>query len=152
MNKTALLASTLLAMALAAAQLPAAAQTQGAAATLTLEVREVRDGRGPVMVALFDSEARWRGSETGAVRTARVEASAGAVRVSFANLSPGQYAIRLFQDIDANGELNTSLLGIPSEPYGFSNNAPVRFGPPSWSEARFSVQPGVASHAVTLTR
>ncbi len=148
MNKTVLIASTLLAAALLAA--PAVAQAP--AATLTLQVQEVRAGRGPVFVALFNSEQSWRGRESGALRTASIDATAASVRITFANLPPGDYAIRLFQDIDANGDLNTGFLGIPSEPYAFSNNAPIRFGPPGWAAARFTVPAAGATHAVSLTR
>ena len=148
MNKTALAASTLLAAAL----LSAPAVAQAPTTTLTLQVEQVRAGRGPVMVALFDSEQSWRGRESGALRTARVDATATSMRVSFANLPPGTYAIRLFQDIDANGDLNTGFLGIPSEPYAFSNNAPIRFGPPGWAAVRVAVPAAGATHTLALTR
>jgi uncharacterized protein (DUF2141 family) len=52
----------------------------------------------------------------------------------------GEYAVKLYQDKNRNGKLDTvPLLGIPLEPYGFSNNARSAFGPPSYRAARFSV-------------
>jgi uncharacterized protein (DUF2141 family) len=154
MNKTSFFASTLIAAALltAAALNPSPAQAQAAGATLTLEVQNVRAGQGPVMVAVFNTEQNWRGRETGAVRTARVDATGTTVRVRFENLPAGSYGIRLFQDLDANGDLNTGFMGIPSEPYAFSNNAPIRFGPPSWAAVRFALPAAGGAHAVALTR
>ena len=42
------------------------------------------------------------------------------------------------------------MIGIPTEPYAFSNNAPLRFGPPSFADAALSV--GEASETVLTLR
>ena len=34
-------------------------------------------------------------------------------------------------------ELDSNFLGIPTEDYGYSNNASSWFGPPSWEKAKF---------------
>jgi len=39
-----------------------------------------------------------------------------------------------------NKELTTNFIGIPKEPIGFSNNARIKFGPPSFEEAKFNVE------------
>lgn len=54
-------------------------------------------------------------------------------------LKPGTYAVSIIYDEDSNGELNTSFLGIPTEPVGFSNDARGTFGPPSYEDASFSL-------------
>jgi len=52
----------------------------------------------------------------------------------------GHYAISIFQDIDINGELNTNWIGMPTEPFGFSNNAKMRMGPPKYEDASFEIK------------
>lgn len=47
------------------------------------------------------------------------------------------YAVIVSHDLNANGKLDRNLLGIPSEPYGFSNNPSTRFGPPGFDKASF---------------
>ena len=42
-------------------------------------------------------------------------------------------------DENNNGKLDKNLVGIPLEPYGFSNNARGFLGPPSFGDARFQV-------------
>ncbi|MEM1217507.1 MAG: DUF2141 domain-containing protein [Bacteroidota bacterium] len=60
------------------------------------------------------------------------------VTVEFSGLKPGTYCISLFHDEDNNGQLNTEgLFGLPSEPYGFSNNPKTWFGPPSFEDCQF---------------
>jgi uncharacterized protein (DUF2141 family) len=43
----------------------------------------------------------------------------------------------VFHDENKDGELDTNILGIPSEDYGFSNNVSSWFGPPSWEKSKF---------------
>lgn len=59
------------------------------------------------------------------------------VIVQIDSLKYGFYAIRVFHDENKNGKLDTNILGIPTEDYGFSNNARSWFGPPSWEKAKF---------------
>jgi uncharacterized protein (DUF2141 family) len=56
----------------------------------------------------------------------------------FRHVMPGTYAVSLFHDENSNGRLD-KVLGIPSEGYGFSRNAPINFGPPKFAAARFAV-------------
>ena len=59
------------------------------------------------------------------------------VIVKIDSLKYGNYAIRVFHDENSNGELDSNLLGMPTEDYGFSNNASSWFGPPRWEKAKF---------------
>ena len=59
------------------------------------------------------------------------------VNLTIENLAFGNYAIRVFHDENGNGKLDTNILGIPSENYGYSNDASGWFGPPSWENAVF---------------
>lgn len=51
----------------------------------------------------------------------------------------GNLAVAVFQDRDGNGRLTKNVVGIPSEPYGFSRNARRIFGPPGFEEAAVEV-------------
>jgi uncharacterized protein (DUF2141 family) len=45
------------------------------------------------------------------------------------------YAFAVFQDVNNNGKLDKSFLGIPTERYGFSNDAREMFSAPSFESA-----------------
>jgi len=47
----------------------------------------------------------------------------------------GEYAFVAFLDNDNNQMLSANFIGIPKEPFGFSNNARGKFGPPKWDDA-----------------
>jgi uncharacterized protein (DUF2141 family) len=59
--------------------------------------------------------------------------------VIISGVPDGEYAVSVFQDLNGNGELDTSSIGFPREPFGFSNDAMGSFGPPKFRKAKFTV-------------
>lgn len=55
-------------------------------------------------------------------------------------VKPGSYVVTIYQDANSNGKLDTNMLGIPKERYGFSNNPGSRFGPPGFKKCLFEVR------------
>ena len=49
----------------------------------------------------------------------------------------GTYAISLFIDSNENEEFDTNFLGLPTEQYGFSNNAMGKLSAPTFAQAQF---------------
>ena len=70
------------------------------------------------------------------------------MQVVFNDLPAGTYAIAAFQDIDRNQKLRTNFIGFPVEPFGFSRDAKIRFGPPDFDDAKISVE---ADHVSTIS-
>lgn len=103
---------------------------------------------GAVLVALFGSETDFRADRP--LATARARAKGGAASARFQGLALGTYALKVFQDTDGNGRLSVNALGIPKEPYAFSNNARGRFGPPGWAKAAFALDAGGAGQTIRL--
>ncbi|WP_019960243.1 DUF2141 domain-containing protein [Woodsholea maritima] len=120
------------------------AVSEGSNLTLTIEGVETLEGK--VMIALFNSEAGYDGGDL--YEAVQVRAYDHQVQYQFSHLDPGQYALKIFHDVDGDGELDTNLMGIPSEPVVFSNNAPMRFGPASWNDAQFEIVAGENTHSV----
>ena len=53
-------------------------------------------------------------------------------------------------DENGNGELDANFVGIPKEPWGFSNNAKGKFGPPKWEDVQFSIGEEAVVQAISL--
>ncbi len=51
--------------------------------------------------------------------------------------------------MNGDGEMNTNPFGMPTEPFGFSNNAVGNMGPASWARAHFAVS-GETRQTITL--
>jgi len=105
-------------------------------AVLTLQIEGIEQSAGYMMVAVYDeadqflSKNMFDGSKNKVNNT-------GTMKISL-ELPFGEYGISVFHDIDADGELDTNLIGIPKEPTGFSNNAKGKFGPPKYEQVKFS--------------
>ena len=56
--------------------------------------------------------------------------------ITLKDLDESHYAVAIYHDKNSNGEFDT-FLSIPQEKFGFSNDAKVFFGPPSFDEASF---------------
>ncbi len=106
------------------------------AGDLTVEVNGVASEKGNVMVALYKRDDKWMGKSTAGNM---ITAKKGMVTVSFKDLPEGEYAISLFVDENSNGKLDSNAMGIPIEPYAFSNDASGNFGPPTFEQAKFVV-------------
>ena len=110
---------------------------------------QVGERKGAVMVALYDSEAAYGGAGK-PTQVAKVPVAAGPVTAHFQGLAPGRYAAKAFHDLDGDGEMDTNPMGMPTEPFAFSNNAPARGGPAPWSAAAFEVGPQGAAQTLVI--
>jgi len=110
------------------------------AADLTVVVGNVTSNAGNVMVGLFDSPAVFPKTVTKfATAAATGRDATGRVTLVLRDLTPGTYAVSAYHDLDANGQLNNNMMGLPTESYGFSNNARGSFGPPNFQAASFTL-------------
>ena len=62
----------------------------------------------------------------------------------------GRYSIKVYHDRNGNGELDKNVWGIPSEAYGFSNNARSMTGPPNTKDTLFQVAEPELTLKITL--
>ena len=109
-----------------------------AAGDLEIRIGGVSDGGGRVMVALFDAAERFMDAET-QTAALMLPARKGVVRAVIGDLPAGIYAISVYHDANGNQALDTNLLGMPREGYGFSNDARGIAGPPSFQAAAFEI-------------
>ncbi|KAA9339908.1 DUF2141 domain-containing protein [Hymenobacter busanensis] len=56
------------------------------------------------------------------------------------NLEPGEWAVAITQDVNNNDKLDKNMVGIPTEPYGFSNNFRPRLAAPDFDDCKFTVE------------
>ena len=114
-------------------------------AGLTLLIKSVRSADGQVHVGVFDNaDAFPRGDQ---IAGRRVAARMGMVEVTFTDLPAGRYAFAFYHDENSNAQFDKTLLGLPNEGFGFSNDAPLRLGPPSFADAVVDFD---GTHLVTI--
>jgi uncharacterized protein (DUF2141 family) len=99
--------------------------------TVTLDVTITKYNKGAILLALYNSEENYM-EDT--YKTAKVRVINNKATILLKDISKGVYAFSFFHDLNNNKKLDTNFLGIPKEPYGFSNNKKGRFGPPKFNE------------------
>ena len=115
--------------------------------TITVQVDGFETQEGQVSIALFD-EAGYKGGAP--LRGQNADVNAEAVTLNFEGLPAGEYGIKMYHDVDANGKMNANAFGIPSEPFAFSNNAKGSFGPAKWDAAKFTATDAGAVQKISL--
>ena len=113
-------------------------------ALLTVEIEGLASGEGLVAFALYADAVSYAGDGE-PLRRALLTPAQSAGGWTVADLPYGRYAAKAYHDENGNRRLDTGPFGAPTEPYGFSNGARGRFGPPPFEEAAFEVaEPEVA--------
>jgi uncharacterized protein (DUF2141 family) len=97
---------------------------------------------GQALVAVFLDEKGWPDDEASAFRGVVLPIQEGEVVAEFSDVPAGPFAVSVFHDKNSNRVLDTGAFGIPSEDYGFSQNARGVFGPPSFDDARLELTVG----------
>jgi uncharacterized protein (DUF2141 family) len=99
-------------------------------------VKNIQEIKGTIRMAVYSGEGNFMQKE---LTSKDVKVTRKEIIVVFENVNDGEYAISTYHDVDNNNELNTGFMGIPKEPYGFSNDARGTFGPPTYEKAKFNV-------------
>jgi len=115
---------------------------------LSITISNIYPVKGDIYIAIYDNDDDYMDIEKVAFREI-VPIHSEVQTIILNDIPAGEYAVSVFQDIDENGELNTNAIGIPNEPFGFSNDARGRFGPPKFKNAKFSY-PGTQEISIKL--
>jgi uncharacterized protein (DUF2141 family) len=132
------------------------------AGELRVSIDGLRSSDGTILIGLYDSAESFNRAielsdkegflnDPNRVAGVAVKANASlAGGVVLTNLQPGRYALILFHDENGNGRLDKNFWGVPTEPYGFSNNAQGFLGPPSFEDAAMTLDDSDKAVVVTL--
>jgi uncharacterized protein (DUF2141 family) len=125
--------------------------TPASAASLSVQVENLRNQDGNIIVALYDSASSFLDAERHVIIVEPQAARGDTMEVVFDGLPPGDYAAAAYHDENLSGEFDTNFLGIPLEGYGFTNGARAGLGPPDFEEAAVAVGTGSARTELALT-
>jgi len=106
--------------------------------TIEVKIINFASDKGVAQIGLFNTETSFLDKVYKGKEVKIKDQKAVAI---FTDIPDGSYAISVFHDKNEDEKLNT-FLGIPTENYAASNNAPSKFGPPKWKDAKFEVRNG----------
>jgi uncharacterized protein (DUF2141 family) len=120
------------------------------AAKLLVQVTHVRAAQGEVAVTIYPDEARRFMAPRGKLARQRVKASAPTTNACFNLQKAGTYAIAVYHDANGDRDFNRNGVGMPTEGFGFSNDAPATMGLPPFKTVRFAVRDGENRIAIRM--
>jgi uncharacterized protein (DUF2141 family) len=110
-------------------------------ATLAIRIYNVSPNGGMLRLGLYDAKS-YPDNDSTPVASADVPAMLGENVIVLEGVAPGTYAVQTFQDINSNGEMDTSWFGFPLEPFGFSRDARPHFSKPGFKAVSFHLAAG----------
>ncbi|SDB74702.1 DUF2141 domain-containing protein [Belnapia rosea] len=120
------------ATACAAAEAPAGPQ-------LRVTVTGARKVAGNITITVYGPRPEDFLARGGRLARQRILLQGPAAEACFALSEAGTYAIAVYHDENNDHDFNRTMVGMPAEGYGFSNDAPALIGVPSFEAVRFTV-------------
>ena len=129
---------------------PQAQTTCAGTARLNVVIEGVRSDRGELVVELYADDEEGFLYERGRVQRVRQKAAASVTRACISAPRAGTYALVLYHDENSDQKFNRSLIGLPSEGFGFSNNVRPVLGAPSLKSVLIPVPDGESTVRVRM--
>jgi uncharacterized protein (DUF2141 family) len=111
-----------------------------AAGALSVSVKGVLNTNGHIIVSVCDKQRFLK----------HCALSVSSVTARLDDVPTGRYAISVLHDENDNQKMDRNFIGIPKEGYGFSRDAKVVAGPPSFDDAAFDVAAAPGEQTLSL--
>jgi len=105
---------------------------------LTINITGIKENKGVIRVGVFKTEADYK-QKANQFRQGSYPAEGKSITVKYQNVPPGTYAIIVYHDINNNDQNDSNAIGIPKEPFGFSNNIVPGISLPPFDKTNFEV-------------
>lgn len=120
--------------------------------TLIVDVENIEENKGIIWVGLYDSERNFLIKENATVVEGILVQQNNRQQFELNNIPIGTYAMALVHDINHNGEMDTNFIGIPTEPYGFSQPPRSKWRIPRFQEVQFDFKQSHQVLKISLER
>lgn len=107
--------------------------------TFTIRILNAQQGSS-ILISLCNNASQWTDKGFMMKRFERMQAGRNDLEIP--ELKSGTYAFALFEDRNGNDKMDKNFIGIPKEPYAFSNNKKPRLSVPSFKDCSFRYEGG----------
>jgi len=107
------------------------------AAELVVSVENIKKIEGSLYLSLYKSQDDFD-TNNNAVKRQKVTVDTSTQKINLGDVQPGDYAVKVFHDINDNGKFDFGSSGMPAEPYGSSSQS-KELAPPSFKDAKFAL-------------
>ena len=112
---------------------------------LTINIERIEVLEGDIRIGVFNTSEKFlKQGET--FRNYIIPVKNTTETIIINDLPKGEYGFILYHDINADGKMNRNFIGIPKEPFGFSNNVKPKFAKPTFEECKFLLVEDLVLH------
>jgi uncharacterized protein (DUF2141 family) len=97
---------------------------------LSITITELKSATAPVIFSVYQNPDTYLDPKA-QLKTYRFVPKGKTLKIKLSDLKFGTYAIAFYQDMNDSGEIDKNGLGIPKEPYAFSNDIRPKMSAPS---------------------
>ena len=105
---------------------------------LTIEIQNIEVLEGNIRIGIFNTSDKFL-KQGFTFKNHLIAATDTTVSIVINDLPEGEYAFLLYHDKNSDAKMNQNFLGIPKEPFAFSNNVKPKFAKPTFDECKFSL-------------
>ena len=116
---------------------------------MEITIKNIKTPKGTLVVGLYSSASNFDNADVDPQYPKKIRVDQAVKVIIYDNLPTGKYAIKTYHDANENQKFDKSVIGLPKEQYGFSNNEMGVMGPPYFSQCAFLVQ-GKTQHTIIL--
>ena len=106
---------------------------------LTIKISNIEKTKGEIKVGIFNTDRNFL-KEGAAIRNYSVKVDKNTAVLTITDLPKGEYAVSMYHDENSDNECNRNFIGIPKEPYGFSNNIKPKMSAPKYNDCKFTFE------------
>lgn len=106
---------------------------------LAIEIQNIEVVEGYIRIGVFNSEEKFL-KRNSTFKNYIIAVESNTEKIVIDDLPKGEYAFILYHDINSDGKMNRKLIGIPKEPFGFSNNVRPKLAKPTFEECKFVLE------------
>ena len=106
--------------------------------TITVTVTNISGARGDLLVGFYDTKKSF--TKEPLPQSPKIDLTSGDdVTAKISGVIPGKYAIAVVHDLNGNGKLDKTVIGMPKEPLAFSVIRTIPRGKPKFDACAFEV-------------
>ena len=112
---------------------------------LTIKVENIEELKGDIRIGIFNSNEKFL-KQGHSFNEYKIAVTDTTETIIIDDLPKGEYAFIMYHDKNDDGKMNRNLIGIPKEPFGFSNNVRPKFSKPTFEECKFILEEDLVLH------
>lgn len=117
--------------------------------TLTINIDNITSSKGTIYIGIFKENTDFPSGKPTYQNILKCDGKSS-VTTSISGVANGNYAITVYHDLNDNGKLDKNFIGVPKEPYAFSQNFHPKMSAPKFDNCKIKVASSSTSFNLRL--